>query len=129
VQELQGCHVGLLPIQDTPWSSWKFYFKAVQYMALGLPVVARRMASVSEVVRDGINGFLVEGQDEWYERLRLLTEHHQLRRQMGQAARATVVTRFSLQAHMPSLASILNELVDARLCQSSQGPVETNIGT
>ena len=72
VADLQGCDIGLVPLLDDPWSPWKFFFKTVQYMAVGLPVVARRMGSNCEVIREGENGFLVETPDEWHDRLHLL---------------------------------------------------------
>lgn len=113
IVDLQDCHVGLLPLEDTPWNQWKFFFKAIQYMAVGLPVVARRMGSIDEVIQDGVNGFLVETQGEWYERLRALIENEGLRRQMGEAGRSTVSARYSIQAHVPTLASMLDEVVGA----------------
>ncbi len=100
VAELQECDIGLVPLLDHPWNDWKFFLKTIQYMAVGLPVVARRMGSNKEVIQDGINGFLVDTHQEWYDRLRLLTEDGALRRRMGAAARATVEARYSAREQM-----------------------------
>jgi glycosyltransferase involved in cell wall biosynthesis len=109
VADLQACHVGLLPIADTPWNRLKFFFKAVQYMALGLPVVARRMGSNGEIIDDGVNGFLVESQEEWYHRLRALVDQPELRRQMGAAARRTAVEHFSLPVQLARVAATFDQ--------------------
>ena len=112
MSDLADCHVGLVPLTDLPWNKWKFYFKAVQYMALGLPVVARRLGSNTEVIEDGVNGFLVESEDEWLDRLRLLGEDPDRCRQMGEAARATVVDRYSLHTHMPRVVTIFERVLE-----------------
>lgn len=114
VTDLHGCHIGLVPLADIPWNRWKFFFKAVQYMATGLPVVAQRTGSNPEVIEDGVTGFLVETQDQWYERLRLLVGDPDLRARMGAAARAAAVERFSVQAQMPRVAAVFDDAVGAR---------------
>lgn len=113
VTDLHGCHIGLVPLADIPWNRWKFFFKAVQYMATGLPVVAQRMGSNPEVVEDGVTGFLVDSQDEWYDRLRLLVTDPDLRVRMGAAARASAIERFSVQAQMPRVAAVFDGAVGA----------------
>ena len=112
VAELQECDIGLLPLLDHSWHPWKFFFKTVQYMAVGLPVVARRMGSNAEIIDDGVNGFLVETEREWRERLRLLIDDAHLRRKMGAAARATAVERFSTQVQMPRVVSIFDSVLE-----------------
>ena len=116
VSELQACDIGLLPLIDHSWHPWKFFFKTVQYMAVGLPVVARRMGSNAEIIEDGVNGYLVETENEWRDRLRLLIEDPALRKRMGAAARATIVERFSTQVQMPRVVSIFEDVLKAA-CQ------------
>lgn len=114
VRDLQDCHVGLVPLTDLPWNPWKFYLKTVQYMAAGLPVVARRMGSNTEMIVDGENGFLVETQDEWHERLAMLVEDPILRRRMGAAASRTAVERYSVEAQMGRVAAVFDRAASRR---------------
>jgi len=109
VCDLQDCDVGLVPLTDMSWNRWKFFFKAVQYMAVGLPVVARRIGSNSEIIEHGVNGFLVETKDEWYKCMHELLNNHTLRVQMGRAARATVVERYSTLKQMPRMISVFEQ--------------------
>jgi glycosyltransferase involved in cell wall biosynthesis len=110
VGDLQACDIGLLPIADSAWNEWKFPFKAIQYMAVGLPVVADRIGPITDIVEDGVNGFLVDTTEEWHERLETLVTDREVREAMGQSARATVVERFSFGAQMPNVASVFEEV-------------------
>jgi glycosyltransferase involved in cell wall biosynthesis len=108
VSDLQDCHIGVVPLADIAWNRWKFFFKAVQYMSVGLPVVAQRMGSNPEVIEDGVTGFLVESQDEWYERMKALVDDPHLRERMGRAGRAVAVSKFSADVHLPRVASLFD---------------------
>jgi glycosyltransferase involved in cell wall biosynthesis len=98
IGDLQDCDVGLVPVPDDPWNRWKFFLKVVQYMAVGLPVVASRVGSNPDVILDGVNGFLASSADEWYERLRSLVTNRALRERLAAGSRATAVEHFSSAA-------------------------------
>ena len=70
---------------------------ALEAMASGTPVVASRTGGLREVVRDGETGFLVTPGDaaELRDRLALLLQNRAWARRLGEAARATVVERFT----------------------------------
>jgi glycosyltransferase involved in cell wall biosynthesis len=72
---------------------------AIEALAAGRPVVATRVGGVPDVVRDGEDGFLVEtgDVDTLAERLARLAEDATLRRTMGEAGRARVVGRYSVE--------------------------------
>jgi len=112
VAELQDCDVGLVPLTDMAWNPWKFFFKTVQYMAVGLPVVARRMGSNVEIIKHGVNGFLVESEKEWYDCMHELVTNHDLRRRMGNAARECVVAQYSTQSQMPRMVSVFEQVLE-----------------
>ena len=61
----------------------------LEAMSSGIPVVATRVPGSEELVRDGINGFLVEKEDidDLFYALNRLIRRPQLRREMGQAGR------------------------------------------
>ncbi len=109
VPRLQECQIGVVPVQPDTWSKWKFYFKLIQLMALGLPVVASPIGSNREIIQDGVNGFFASTEEEWYDRLRRLADDAELRRTMGQAARATVLARFDLRTQIDEVEGILKE--------------------
>lgn len=106
VPRLQECQIGVVPVKPSAWSPWKFFFKLIQYMSLGLPVVATATGSNLEIIEDGVNGFLADTPDEWYEKLRLLVENPDLRREMGRAARRTAEQGFSLTRQIDQIENI-----------------------
>lgn len=110
VQNLQECDIGIVPLLDLEWNPWKFYLKTVQYMGAGLPVVARRIGSNTQVIQDGKNGFLVETEEEWYQRLKLLIDDADLRREMGVEARRTAVENYSINCQKGRVAKIFDEV-------------------
>jgi glycosyltransferase involved in cell wall biosynthesis len=70
---------------------------ALEAMASGTPVVASRTGGIPEIIRDGETGFLVTPGDaaDLRDRLDLLLKNPVLARHMGEAARATVLERFT----------------------------------
>jgi glycosyltransferase involved in cell wall biosynthesis len=111
--DLHSFDIGLMPMPDNPWTRGKCAFKALQYMAVGIPVVCSPVGMNVEVVQDGINGFLARSEADWIERLSLLIENPGLRRAMGQAGRAVVEERYSVKANFPKLLRVLEDAVTA----------------
>ena len=69
VAEFQDMDIGVYPLVDEPWSLGKAGLKAVQYMAVGIPMVASPVGSVMEIVRHGECGFFARTEEEWTDRL------------------------------------------------------------
>lgn len=80
----------------------------LQAMALGLPVVASRAGGIPEVVRDGVDGLLVDtgDDDQLAAALRRLTEDPALRRRLGASARARVAERFTVETCVAGLVDV-----------------------
>jgi glycosyltransferase involved in cell wall biosynthesis len=106
IADLLGFHVGLMPLEDDPWAKGKCAFKALQYMALGIPAVVSPVGMNAEVVQDGQNGFVCDTPDQWYERLRQLLADPSLRQRLGAAARTTIKQRYSVYANTPNFLSL-----------------------
>lgn len=102
-----GIAVGLMPLLDTPWARAKCAFKAIQYMALGIPAVCSPVGMNVEVLRDGENGFLPASEEEWVRDLDALLGDPALSARIGAAGRRTVERDYSLEALGARLVSIL----------------------
>ncbi len=107
VADLRSFDIGLMPMPDNPWTRGKCAFKALQYMAVGIPVVCSPVGMNTEVVQDGVTGFLADSEEEWTERLALLIEDPALRRAMGRRGRAVVEERYSVKANFPKFLQVL----------------------
>lgn len=97
VPKLQEAQIGVVPVGKSPWGEWKFFFKTIQFMSLGLPVVASAIGSNLEIIKDGENGFLASDEKQWHNKLKLLLADSDLRRKIGENARKTVLEKFDIQ--------------------------------
>jgi glycosyltransferase involved in cell wall biosynthesis len=112
VELFNTCDVGVYPLLDDEWSRGKCGFKAIEFMACGVPVVAAAVGVNREIIEDGVNGFLASTEDEWVEKIGRLLADRELRRRFGSAGRRTVEQRYSLAIHAPVLAATLREVVE-----------------
>jgi glycosyltransferase involved in cell wall biosynthesis len=114
VELFNACDVGVYPLADDEWSKGKCGFKAIEFMACGVPVVAAAVGVNREIVQDGVNGFLAATPDEWVSKLGRLLADPDLRRRFAAAGRKTVEERFSLRVNAPRLAATLRAVTAAR---------------
>jgi glycosyltransferase involved in cell wall biosynthesis len=87
--------VGIMPLDDSPWSRGKCAYKLLQYMAAGLPTVASPVGMNAQVVTHEENGLLAASRDDWVAALEALLSDPTLRARLGMAGRETVERRFS----------------------------------
>ena len=112
VQLFNTCDVGVYPLLDDEWSRGKCGFKAIEFMACGVPVVAAAVGVNCEIIQDGVNGFLASSEDDWIDKLGRLLTDRDLRHQLGAAGRRTIEERYSLRVHAPALAATLRGVVE-----------------
>jgi len=110
VRLFNTCDIGVYPLADDEWSKGKCGFKAIEFMACGVPVVAAAVGVNREIIEDGVNGFLASTEDEWVDKLGRLLTSRELRQRFGEAGRRTIETRYSLQVHAPTLAATLQRV-------------------
>lgn len=80
-------HIGLAPLRPSLFNKSKSALKAMEYGALGIPVVASNCGPYADYVQHGETGFLVDRPHEWPIYLRELANDSELRETMGQKAR------------------------------------------
>jgi glycosyltransferase involved in cell wall biosynthesis len=114
VELFNTCDVGVYPLADDEWSKGKCGFKAIEFMACGVPVVAAAVGVNKEIVQDGVNGFLAATPAEWIDKLGRLLADPDLRRRFAVAGRRTVEERYSLVVNAPKLAATLRSVADGK---------------
>jgi glycosyltransferase involved in cell wall biosynthesis len=113
------CDVGIYPLMDDEWARGKCGFKAIQFMACGVPVVASAVGVNREIIADGVNGFLASTPEEWERKLGALLADAALRARFAAAGRRTVEQRYSLAVNAPRLAAVFDDTLAVRARRAS----------
>jgi glycosyltransferase involved in cell wall biosynthesis len=112
VELFNSCDIGVYPLADDEWSKGKCGFKAIEFMACGVPVVAAAVGVNREIIRDGENGFLAATEQEWVDKLGRLLSEPDLRRRFAVAGRRMIEERYSLGVNAPTLAATLRTVAE-----------------
>jgi len=110
VKNLQNFDVGIMPLLDNEWSRGKGGYKLLQYMAVGIPCVASPVGVNAKLIREGINGYLANSEDEWYKKLEVLIKNETLRESMGKNGRKIAETQYSFEVSVPKLIKLIKEV-------------------
>jgi len=105
--QLRGFQCGLMPLTDDEYTRGKCGFKILQYMASGVVPIASAVGFNREIIRHGVDGFLVQQPGDWATYALRLADDPDLLERMAQAARQTAEQRFSLEAQTPRLWAAL----------------------
>ena len=114
VEDLQGIDIGVYPLVQDDWVLGKSGLKAIQYMAFGLPTVATNVGTTPMIIRHMQDGWLVKTEAEWVEALETLVKNPDLRRKLGEAARKSVLKRYSTHVIKSIYISIINRQFEDR---------------
>jgi L-malate glycosyltransferase len=112
VGDLQALDIGVYPLPVNEWVLGKSGLKAIQYMAFGLPCVATEVGTTPMLITDRVNGRLVRTEDEWVDALEELVRNPNLRRRLGERARADAVANYSLQAVGKKYERVLEDVME-----------------
>ncbi|MEE4177191.1 MAG: glycosyltransferase family 4 protein [Bacteroides sp.] len=112
VSDLYPVDIGIMPLPDDEWARGKCGFKGLQYMALEIPAVMSPVGVNTEIITDGVNGFLASNNQEWIDKLSLLIESAELRQRLGKAGRQTVVERYSFDSQKDRYLQLFNSLCE-----------------
>lgn len=110
LEDLSQFDIGIMPLPDDEWAKGKCGLKALQYMALGIPSIISPVGVNSEIIADGVNGFLADTEDEWIDKISQLIDNPQLRNQLGAKGRETVVEKYSVRAWKDTYLNTMNQL-------------------
>jgi len=101
--------IGLYPLPDEEWVYGKSGLKALQYMAAGVPTIATAIGTNFRIIEDGVNGYLVNSEDQWHEKIKSLAADKVLRQQMGKKGAEIIEAKYSIHQNKSVYLSILRE--------------------
>lgn len=106
IRDLIGADIGIMPLPDDEWSKGKCGFKALQYMALEIPAVVSNVGVNPDIIENGKNGRLCEGDEVWLTTLEELITNPEPRKRLGLAGRKTVVDQYSVSSNADNFLSL-----------------------
>ncbi|HJQ32249.1 MAG TPA: glycosyltransferase family 4 protein [Pyrinomonadaceae bacterium] len=118
VEDFRSLDVGLYPLTvlgnaPNEWLAGKSGFKAVQYMAVGVPFVVTPVGVCAEMGEPGTTHLTATTPEEWRAALSTLLSDAALRRSMGEAGRRHALSHYGLRAQAEKLAAALREAISA----------------
>jgi glycosyltransferase involved in cell wall biosynthesis len=116
-KRLSEFDIGVLPIDlnepmprpDQAPTTTRSSNKLTQMMSVGLPVIAGPLPAYYDIIEHGVNGFIATTPDEWitaFDELRSAD----VRIMIGKVARESVKDKFSLEAQVDKLLTVLKSL-------------------
>jgi len=102
--------IGLYPLLNNDYNQYKCGFKALEYMAMGVPVLASPVGENKFIIENEIDGFLVPDEKGWIERLSRLVENEGIRKKMGNIARKKIEEKYSTEVCADKLINIFKKM-------------------
>jgi glycosyltransferase involved in cell wall biosynthesis len=104
---LYSFDIGLMPLKDTERTRGRCAFKAILYMAAGIPVIASPVGAAVEVVEHEKSGILAAAPAEWTAWIERLVSDPKLRSSLGAAGRQRAEEKYSIRVNAGKLSGIL----------------------
>lgn len=106
---LSSIDIGLQPLDNSRWARGKCSFKAIQYMASGIPVLTSNVGSAAWTVGDG--GVVVKDSRDWSEAILGLQNKPQLLSSLGLQGQKRARELFDLPIVGESILNVIRKVV------------------
>lgn len=111
-QYMDETDIMIVPLLDDIYNRCKSDIKFLEASSAKKPGVYQKIRQYEEVIENGKNGFLASTSDEWYNSLKTLIDDVKLRKQMGEEAYNTIVSKHTIQAHVKEYADLFKKVLD-----------------
>lgn len=113
VFDISKIDIGIMPLEDGSWEKGKCGYKLIQYMACGKPVIASNVGVNQEIINKSNSGFIINDISEWEKHLKHIITQKQLRIDLGDNARQSVIDNYSIKSQLPVWDKIFNEMLNS----------------
>ena len=89
-----------------------FGLVTIEAMSCGKPVIGSKTGGIPDVIKDGVNGFLVEPKDPEAiaEKIIFIAEHRDAARKMGEECRRTVEAKFGISKRIDKIIELYHKV-------------------
>jgi glycosyltransferase involved in cell wall biosynthesis len=108
-QELADIDIGIMPLKEDDWSQGKCAFKILQFMSMGIPVVASPIGMNKEVIKNGVNGYLPKTEEDWISQISNLISDRKIRTDFAHFGIQVVDSTYTYDATTPLLIEVFKE--------------------
>jgi len=102
--------IGLYPLINSEYNLYKCSLKALEYMAMEVPVIASPVGENRIVIDAGENGFLASNAKEWEENISYLIENESVRKRMGKLGRRKIQENYSTEVCASKLIKVFENV-------------------
>jgi glycosyltransferase involved in cell wall biosynthesis len=110
ISDILKMDIGIMPLDESEWTNGKCAFKAIQYMAAGIPAVASHVGANIDLITHGVDGYLTKTTDDWVSCISKLAKDPLLRECVGLKARNTIDERYSIKDASVKLSNAIRNL-------------------
>ncbi len=115
IEDFRSLDIGLYPITlsdsaNREWLLGKSGFKAIQYMAVGVPFVMSPVGVGGDLGEKGSTHFEADTNEDWFERLDMLLGSAETRSRMGTCGRQFALQHYTVGQQVEKLVSVFTEL-------------------
>lgn len=103
--------IGIMPLPDNEWTRGKCGLKGLTYMACGIPTVMSPVGVNKDIIKDGVNGFLCETEQDWISVLSKLINEEDLRQEIGSKGLQTIQSNYSTLSNAPHYLAAFNSVL------------------
>jgi glycosyltransferase involved in cell wall biosynthesis len=116
IEDFQSLDIGLYPLRTSgaanmDWLMGKSGFKAIQYMAVGIPFVMSPVGVCAAIGEQNLTHFNAVTDDDWYNSLDILLSDPRLREKMGITGREHSLLHYTVGRQADILADAFRSVV------------------
>lgn len=120
--------IGIAPLQENVFNTYKSGIKVLEYGICGVPCIATRFPFYQRIIEDGVDGYVAYRYIDWWAPLESLITNKRRRRRFGEKMREKVVKDYNLADKIYLWLNAYNSLWEQNSKQfHSQQPVEQKL--
>jgi glycosyltransferase involved in cell wall biosynthesis len=114
IDDLCEFDIGIMPLPNDKWSNGKCGFKGLQCLSLEIPAVMSPVGVNTEIIEHGVNGFLADDDEQWFEILSKLIENPELRKEIGKNGRKTIEEKYSVNVWEDKFLDLIRQTIEKK---------------